>query len=255
MPGNENCLAVADFHHGDGAMISYTKPTYFISKAASGSQPVDSGLGGGHVAALQAPTLAQTSSQGHTLLDPGTDMLPTATPLYIVGCGGPLLLDIYRPVYMFHMVIKGAGTSFAKLHLVSSLTFSHGLCVKALELFAYSLQATVYSSRATAEDVPIRVISGATQASLEIGVGPAGTDHNDLFLRTVTGETFVELIQRLLIVRGDPASSLVALMPVEPSQWGAIESAPRPGLPQPLPGCATHNRIEMNHNVRTVMYH
>jgi hypothetical protein len=140
--------------------------------------------------------------------------LEPRTPTYILGKGGPSLVNLRVPTPAIRILVTGPGMLFEKLRLLTSLDVMAGCTVHSLRAFASRLEGIVFCGHVGARRVPIEAVAHRTGTVIEIGLGPASMYQSELLLRTSSGEPLEELLRRVL-VRGELGDHLVALQPVE----------------------------------------
>jgi hypothetical protein len=139
--------------------------------------------------------------------------LEPRTPTYLLGKGGPSLLDLRVPTSAIRILVTGPGMLFEKLQLVTSFDLMTGCTVHSLRALASELEGLVFCGHVGPREVPIQAIAHRVGTTLEIGLGPVSMYQSELILRTRSGEPFERLLSRVLVQDG-LGDHLVALMPV-----------------------------------------
>ncbi|SFP77247.1 hypothetical protein SAMN05660464_4196 [Geodermatophilus dictyosporus] len=130
--------------------------------------------------------------------------------------GGPTLLDLLVDVGELRIAVTGPRMLFEKLTLVTTLSAFDGCTVGRLRELADSLEGTVHCGLVGVQRAEIAVTAVRSGGHLEIGLGPPSMYQSELVLRTRTGETFRELLSRVLA--GDaPGPFTAGLHPVTAS--------------------------------------
>ena len=112
--------------------------------------------------------------------------------------GGPSLLDLMVDVSELRITVNGPRMLFEKLTLVTTLSAFDGCTVERVRELADSLEGTIHCGLVGVQKAQITVQSVRTGGHLEVGLGPPSMYQSELVLRTRTGETFRELLSRLL---------------------------------------------------------
>lgn len=112
--------------------------------------------------------------------------------------GGPTLLDLMVDVSELRITVNGPQMLFEKLTLVTTLSAFDGCTVERTRELADSLEGTIHCGLAGVQRAQITVQAVRSGGHLEIGLGPPSMYQSELVLRTRTGETFRELLPRLL---------------------------------------------------------
>jgi len=112
--------------------------------------------------------------------------------------GGPTLLDLLIDVSELRLSVTGPRMLFEKLVLVTTLSALDGCTAGRLRELADSLEGTIHCGLVGIQPADITVTSVRSGAHVEIGLGPPTMYQSELVLRTRTGETFRQLVQRLL---------------------------------------------------------
>jgi hypothetical protein len=127
--------------------------------------------------------------------------------------GGPTLLDLLVDVNELRIVVTGPRMLFEKLTLVTTLSAFDGCTVGRLRELAGSLEGTIHCGLVGMQPAEIAVHSVRSGGHLEISLGPPNLYQSELVLRTRTGETFRDLLVRLL-AGGSSVPFLAGLHPV-----------------------------------------
>jgi hypothetical protein len=112
--------------------------------------------------------------------------------------GGPTVLNLLIDVSELRIAITGPRMLFEKLTLVTTLSAFDGCTVGRMRELADSLEGTIHCGLVGVQRADITVKAARSGGHLEIGVGPPSMYQSELVLRTRTGETFRELLSRLL---------------------------------------------------------
>ncbi|MFI7744678.1 hypothetical protein [Kocuria rhizosphaericola] len=127
--------------------------------------------------------------------------------------GGPTLLDLLIDVSELKIAVTGPRMLFEKLTLVTTLSAFDGCTVGRTRKLADSLEGTIHCGLIGVQRADITVQSVRSGGHLEIGLGPPSLYQSELVLRTRTGETFRELLSRLLATDSS-APFIAGLYPV-----------------------------------------
>ena len=122
--------------------------------------------------------------------------------------GGPTLLDLLVDVSELRIAVTGPRMLFEKLTLVTTLSAFDGCTVGRVRELADSLEGTIHCGLIGVQQADITVNAARSGGHLEIGLGPPSMYQSELVLRTRTGETFRELLWRLLA--GDSSAPFIA---------------------------------------------
>lgn len=112
--------------------------------------------------------------------------------------GGPTLLDLMVDVSELRITVNGPQMLFEKLTLVTTLSAFDGCTVERMQDLAASLEGTIHCGLVGVQRAQISVQTVRSGGHLEVGLGPPSMYQSELVLRTRTGETFRELLSRLL---------------------------------------------------------
>ncbi|MGV9456684.1 hypothetical protein [Streptomyces sp. NPDC003635] len=137
--------------------------------------------------------------------------MPTATArstTLALGKGGASLVDLLVDVPEVRVVVTGPRMLYDHLSLLTTLTAADGCTAHRLKELADSLEASVHCGAVGVRPVEIEVAPYRAGVLLRIGLGPANMYLSELVLTTRTGETFRELLTRLLT--DDPDRSFFA---------------------------------------------
>jgi hypothetical protein len=146
--------------------------------------------------------------------------------------GGPTLIDLLIDVSELRLAVTGPRMLFEKLVVVTTLTALDGATAGRLRELADSLDGTIHCGLVGIQRAAITVAAVRSGAHVEIALGPPSMYQSELVLRTRTGETFRQLLLRLLTQ--DPTRPFLAgLHPV--TATGHLEHHHGPD-PHPQPG-------------------
>lgn len=153
--------------------------------------------------------------------------------------GGPTLLDLMLDVSEYHITVTGPKMLFDKLHLLTSLSAYEGYTVYRLEELARNLEATIHCGLIGSEAVPVTVEVYRAGGIVAVDLGPSNMYQSELQLRTRSGETFRELLTRLL--PADPSHPMMAaLHPVPATGHLEHHHPPQGDQPDPQPNGTGH---------------
>lgn len=127
--------------------------------------------------------------------------------------GGPTLLDLLIDVNELRITVTGPRMLFEKLVLVTTLSAFDGCSVGRMRELADSLEGTIHCGLVGMQRAEITVQTVRSGGHLEISLGPPNLYQSELVLRTRTGETFRDLLVRLL-AGGSSAPFIAGLHPV-----------------------------------------
>jgi hypothetical protein len=147
--------------------------------------------------------------------------------------GGPTLLDLLIDVSELRLSVTGPRMLFEKLVLVTTLSALDGCTAGQLRELADSVEGTVHCGLVGVQRADITVAAVRSGAHVEIGLGPPTMYQSELVLRTRTGETFRQLLQRLL-TRDPTRPFLAGLHPVTATGHLEHHHSPEPE-PEPDP--------------------
>ncbi len=149
-------------------------------------------------------------------------------PTYVLGKGGPSLLDLRLRRSEVRILVTGPGMLYEKLRLVTSLSVSEGCHYRSMQRLASDLVATALCGAQGSRPAEIRVVGRRTSAVLEIEPGPSSMYQNELVLRTRNGWSFDRVIGRALAAGYEKKDYIVALEPIPAT--GHLEHHAVPGL-------------------------
>lgn len=112
--------------------------------------------------------------------------------------GGPTLIDLSIDVSELRIAVTGPGMLFERLTFVTTLSAFEGCTVERMRKLADSLDGTIHCGLVGVQRLDITAKAARSGGHLEIGLGPPNMYQSELMLRTRTGETFRELLSRLL---------------------------------------------------------
>lgn len=135
-------------------------------------------------------------------------------PTYVLGKGGPTLLDLRLESPEMRILITGPGMLYEKLRLLTSLGVSEGCHYRTLQALAGQLSATALCGAEGTQRVPISVVGRRTSAVIEIQLGPDSMYQNELVLTTTDGTSLRELLDRTIAEWYDGSDYVVALEPI-----------------------------------------
>jgi hypothetical protein len=141
-----------------------------------------------------------------------TPTMPTHY-FYLLHKGGPSLLDLKVDSNDVHVLVTGPGMLFSKLRLLTSLSIFEGCDIHRLHEFAQNIEVIGLCGAVGIFRVNVTIEVHRTGAALEIDLGPTNMYQTELILRTRSGETFKQLLVRLLSNGKDEGFS-AALYPV-----------------------------------------
>jgi hypothetical protein len=124
--------------------------------------------------------------------------------------GGPTLLDLMVDVSELRITVNGPQMLFEKLTLVTTLSAFDGCTVEHMRDLAACLEGTIHCGLVSVQRAQISVQAVRSGGHLEVGLGPPSMYQSELVLRTRTGESFRELLTRLL-ADGAPAPFFAGL--------------------------------------------
>jgi hypothetical protein len=135
------------------------------------------------------------------------------TPSFVLGKGGPSLVDLRQPTDVIRLLVTGPGMLFSKLRLLTTVDVFGGATVDALHELAKAIEAIAICGHTSLREADVSVTRQRTGAVVDIDLGPANMYQSEVVLRTRTGETFEELLSRVFGGR-DMNRDIVVLHPV-----------------------------------------
>jgi len=116
--------------------------------------------------------------------------------------GGPSLINLMIDVTELRIAVTGPKMLFDRLELVTTLSAFEGYTVAHLSELANALEGTVHCGLVGILPLKIEVKTHRAGGTLEIDLGPPTMYQSEVIVRTRTGETFRELLTRVI---GPPA--------------------------------------------------
>jgi hypothetical protein len=139
---------------------------------------------------------------------------PTGPNVYVIGHGGPTLLDLRLDASEVRILLNGPGMLVGKLRLLTSVDASAGATHANLAALAGELRCVALCGYTGPVEIPVEVLTSRLGTRLEIGVGPTGMYQTELVLQTRSGEALGKAIARTLTLGKELGSYLVALEPL-----------------------------------------
>ncbi|CCK31941.1 hypothetical protein BN159_7562 [Streptomyces davaonensis JCM 4913] len=112
--------------------------------------------------------------------------------------GGASLVDLLVDAPEVRVVVTGPRMLYDHLNLLTTLTPADGCNAHRVKELADTLEGAIHCGAIGVHPAEIEVKSYRAGVLLRIGLGPANMYQSVLVLRTRTGETFRELLTRLL---------------------------------------------------------
>lgn len=143
--------------------------------------------------------------------------VPTPPPTFVLGKGGPSLVDLRIRRSEIRLLVTGPGMLYEKLQMVTSLSISEGCHFRTMEKLAQGLSAYALCGSAGSRPAEIRTIGRRTSPVIEIEPGPHSMYQNELVLKTRNGWSFDKMIRKTIAENSDDDDFLVALEPIPAS--------------------------------------
>lgn len=138
-------------------------------------------------------------------------IVPTPPPTFVLGKGGPSLVDLRIRRSEFRILVTGPGMLYEKLQLVTTLSISEGCHFRTMEKLAERLSAVALCGSAGSRPAEIRTVGRRTSPVIEIEPGPHSMYQNELVIQTRNGWSFDKLIRKTIAENSDDDDFIVAL--------------------------------------------